>query len=86
MITELRQKSQVTIPKEITTSLALSAGDKFEVFVKDGMICMLPVAVYPKKYIDELQKELAITKQQVQNGEREAFTNLDAMLAKLDSL
>ena len=47
MLTELRQKAQVTIPKEIVVKLGLSEGDKLDIFEKDGAICLMPVVVYP---------------------------------------
>ena len=52
MLAELRQKSQITIPKEIVEQLGLNEGDKLEIYVQDGMICIMPVAVYPKKYLE----------------------------------
>ena len=55
MLAELRQKSQITIPKDIVIKLGLSEGDKLDVFERDGAIYMLPVVVYPKKYLDELR-------------------------------
>lgn len=48
MLAELRQKSQITIPKEIIVKLGLSEGDKLDIFEQDGTICMMPVVVYPK--------------------------------------
>ena len=36
MLAELRQKAQVTIPKEIIVKLGLSEGDKLDIFEKDG--------------------------------------------------
>ncbi len=36
MLAELRQKSQITIPKEIIVKLGLSEGDKLDIFEKDG--------------------------------------------------
>ena len=56
MLVELRQKSQITIPKEIIVKLGLSEGDKLDIFEKDGAICIMPVAVYPKKYLCELRE------------------------------
>ncbi|MCH5273564.1 MAG: AbrB/MazE/SpoVT family DNA-binding domain-containing protein, partial [Lachnospiraceae bacterium] len=41
MLVELRQKSQITIPKEIIVNLGLSEGDKLDIFEQDGTICML---------------------------------------------
>ena len=37
-MTELRQKAQVTIPREIIVKLGLSEGDKLDIFEKDGSI------------------------------------------------
>lgn len=54
MLAEFRAKSQITIPKELVDKLGLSEGDKLEIYEKDGMICIMPVVVYPKKYLDEL--------------------------------
>lgn len=34
MLAELRQKSQITIPKEIITKLGLSEGDKLDIIEK----------------------------------------------------
>ena len=58
MLAELRQKAQITIPKEIIVKLGLSEGDKLDIFEKDGSICLMPVAVYPKKYLNELKEEI----------------------------
>ena len=52
MLTELRTKSQITIPKDIVARLGLHEGDKLEIVEKDGTIQIMPVAVYPKKYLD----------------------------------
>ncbi|MCM1344996.1 MAG: AbrB/MazE/SpoVT family DNA-binding domain-containing protein [Muribaculaceae bacterium] len=51
MLAELRQKSQITIPKEIIVKLGLSEGDKLDIFERDGAICMLLVVVYPKNIL-----------------------------------
>ena len=52
MLVELRAKSQVTIPKDIISKLGLSEGDKLDIREADGEITIVPVAVYPKKYLD----------------------------------
>ena len=84
MLAELRVKSQITIPKEIITTLGLSEGDKLDVFEKDGMICLMPVAVYPKKYIDELRNEIAQVKEHLNKGEQPVFDSVDALFANLE--
>ncbi len=58
MITELRQKSQITIPKGIVSKLNLKEGDNLEIYEKDGEIRIVPVAVYPIGYIEGLKKEI----------------------------
>ena len=54
-ILELRQKSQITIPKGIIKKLNLHEGDKLEVYEQDGEIHIVPVAVYPVGYIEDLK-------------------------------
>ncbi len=84
MLAEMRQKAQVTIPKEIVAKLGLSEGDKLEVFERDGTICMMPVAVYPKKYLDELRREIDEARAKIASGEQPAFDSVDALFAKLE--
>ena len=84
MLAELRAKSQITIPKEVVDRLGLSEGDKLEVYEKDGIICIMPVAVYPKKYLDELRNEIEATKVKIAAGEQPIFDNVVALFAKLE--
>ena len=85
MLAELRVKSQITIPKEIINSLGLSEGDKFEVFEKDGTICLVPVVVYPKKYMEELKTEVAMMRERMESGEQPMFDDVDALFAHLEA-
>ena len=84
MLAELRAKSQITIPKELVDKLGLSEGDKLDVFEQDGVICMMPVVVYPKKYLDRLREEITETKAKIAAGELPLFDNVDALFAKLE--
>lgn len=84
MLAELRHKSQITIPKEIINKLGLSEGDKLEIFEQDGTICLLPVAVYPKKYLTELREEIDDAKAKIASGELPVFDSVDALFAKLE--
>lgn len=84
MLVEFRAKSQITIPKELVDKLGLSEGDKLEIYEKDGMICIMPVVVYPKKYLDELREEIAETKTKIASGEQPVFDDVDALFAKLE--
>ena len=84
MLAEFRAKSQITIPKELVDKLGLSKGDKLEVFEQNGLICIMPVVVYPKKYLDELREEIETTKARIASGEQPVFDNMDALFAKLE--
>jgi len=83
MLTELRQKSQVTIPKDIIVKLGLSEGDTLDIYEKDGTICMIPVAVYPKNYIEELREEINEVKAKIDSGEHPVFDTVDELFERL---
>ena len=84
MLAELRTKSQITIPKEIVASLGLAEGDKLEIYEKDGVICIMPVAVYPKKYVDELHQEIKDLKADIDSGKKPVFTSIDSLFSILE--
>ena len=86
MLTELRTKSQITIPKDIVKHLGLAEGDKLDVVEKDGVIQIIPVAVYPKKYLEELRGEIDEAKARVAAGEQPTFDSVDALLDMLDGV
>ena len=85
MLAELRHKSQVTIPKEIIVKLGLSEGDKLDIFEKDGSICIMPVVVYPKKYVNELREEIDDIKAKIASGEQPIFDSVDTLFDKLEA-
>lgn len=85
MLAELRPKSQITIPREIIVKLGLSEGDTFDIFEKDGMICIMPVVAYPKKYLDELRDEIGELKVKIASGEQPVFDNVDALFNRLEA-
>ncbi|MDR0947585.1 MAG: AbrB/MazE/SpoVT family DNA-binding domain-containing protein [Ruminococcus sp.] len=86
MLSEMRSRSQVTMPKEIVGSMGLKDGDKFEVFEKDGMICFMPVAVYPKSYIEKLEAIADETMEDYKSGKIKAYTDIDELIEDLKSL
>ena len=82
--TELRKKSQITIPKDIVSKLGLKEGDLLEVEEKEGKINIIPVKIYPKKYIKELKEEIEEIKYRISNGEQALFENVDEMFKSLE--
>lgn len=84
MLAVLRTKSQITIPKEIIKELGLEEGDQLEITSKDGMICIMPVTVYSKKYISQLRREIDEVKADIASGRQPVFTSLDSMFDKLE--
>ena len=84
MLAELRTKSQITLPKTVVNALGLSKGDKLEVFERDGIIYMVPVIVYPKKYVDELHGELSQMLERIKSGEQPVFDSIDELIDKLE--
>lgn len=84
MIATLRKKAQITIPNEIVNKLGLSEGDKLDVTEQNGMIVILPMAVYPSKYIDDLKKEVEEIKAKIASGEQPVFDSVDALFDSLE--
>lgn len=72
MLVEFKQKSQVTIPKELVRMLNIKVGDKFDVEIKDGKIVLTPVIIIHKDqewfYTPEWQAKEKIVDQQIREG------------------
>ena len=84
MLAELRQKSQITIPKELVQKLGLKEGDKLDIFEQDGIIYLVPVTVYPRQYITELKNEIDTIKTKVAEGEQPMFYDIDELFKKME--
>jgi AbrB family looped-hinge helix DNA binding protein len=84
MIMELRKKSQITIPKDIIYNLGLKEGDKLEISEHDGVIQIMPVVVYSKKYIADLKNEISDVKSKIESGEQPIFNNVEDLFKQLD--
>jgi len=48
MLVDLKQKSQVTIPKTLVDKLKLKVGDKLDIEEKNGKLVVTPVVIVPK--------------------------------------
>nr|MBQ4318732.1 AbrB/MazE/SpoVT family DNA-binding domain-containing protein [Clostridia bacterium] len=81
MLTELRDRSQITIPASVTKQLGLSKGDKFEIIVKDGGIFLCPVVVLTKRQMEHIDKMLKDAEKGI--DKQPEFDNIDDMLKYL---
>lgn len=85
MIMEFRKTAMLTIPNEFVESLGIKEGDKLEITEKNGMIQIVPVVVYPKKYIESLSREVEAAKKLCESGEMPLFDNAQDMFKQLES-
>ncbi len=77
-------EQRTTIPKEVVTRLGIKEGDKLEITEKDGVIQLIPVAVYPKKFVDELKTEINDVKAKVKAGNQPVFDSIDSLFDELE--
>ncbi len=84
MLAELRTKSQITLPRSIVTSLGLTEGDKLDITERDGVIYMIPVTVYPRKYLEDLHAEIKTLKADIKSGKQPVFDSIEALMEKLE--
>ena len=54
MLIEMRARSQITLPNELTKRMGISEGDRFEVMERDGGVFLCPVVVYPKAKLEKI--------------------------------
>lgn len=80
MLAELRSRSQITIPTELTKKLGISEGDMFEVTERDGGIFLCPVVVYPKKKVEELA---GIIKEYENSPDKRVYEKVEDMFSDM---
>ncbi len=64
--------------------LGLKEGDKLEIIEKNGTIQIMPVSVYPKKYVEDLKDEINNIKAKIQSGEQPIYDRVDELFNQLD--
>lgn len=83
MLAELKDKSQVTIPKAVVRKLGLKRGDMFDVVVHDGVVMMVPVVVYPKAKAEELEALAASARESAATGKAVVYDDVEDLIADL---
>ena len=84
MLITLEAENQVTIPEEIISRLGLHPGDRFEIAMQNGMIQLVPVAVYPSAVVDVLQAEVGKAKEYIAAGKQSIFHTPNELLEALE--
>ncbi|MFL0198713.1 AbrB/MazE/SpoVT family DNA-binding domain-containing protein [Clostridium sp. WILCCON 0269] len=89
MITQLREKSQVTIPKEIIKKLNLKIGDSIDIDVEDNKIVIKPVVIVPKDqawfWSGEWQQDEKQADKDIANGNTRKFNSAQELFEDLDN-
>ena len=88
MITQLRVRSQITLPSEIVKKMRLQEGDNLDIILEDDKIVLKPVLVidrsqswfWSKKW-QQMEKE---ADEDVKQGKVRKAKNLKELIRKLD--
>ena len=83
MLAELKDKSQVTIPKSVINELGLVRGDMFDVVVSDGTVILVPVVVYPKAKAERLEALAKAARASAAAGEADVYDNVEDLITDL---
>lgn len=72
MLTEIRTRSQITIPNSIIKELKLKIGDKLHIDIEKGNIIMKPVIAIPREqayfWTDKWQEEEKKVNEEIKTG------------------
>ena len=86
ILTKLRNRSQVTLPKEVVKALDLKVGDDLKVEVKSGRVIITPVAVIPKDELwawkPEIRQAIIEGRKEAHAGKLKAYESLDEMFVE----
>jgi AbrB family looped-hinge helix DNA binding protein len=87
MLVDLKQKSQVTIPKRLVKKLNLKAGDKLEIEEEAGRLVITPVIIIPRDqawfHSGEWQKKEEEADRQKKEGRIHKATSKEELFEKL---
>lgn len=87
-LTKLRNRAQVTLPKEVVKALDLHVGDDLKVEVKSGCVVITPVAVIPKDELwawkPEIHEAILEGREEARFGKLKSYDNLDEMFTELE--
>jgi len=87
MLVEMRARSQITLPSEITKRMGIVEGDRFEVMERDGGVFLCPVVVYPKVKLERIAQIIKDHEDEpsvVYNSVEDMFSDLGIDIGEAD--
>lgn len=87
MLTEVRTKSQITLPTTIVKQLNLKVGDKLDIELEDNKIVLKPVVIIPRDqayfWSNEWQKDEKRVNREIEEGKIDSSNNTDELFKDL---
>lgn len=87
MLIDIKQRSQITLPKALLNKLGLSTGDILEIDEKDGVLVLTPVMVIPKEqawyFTKEWQDAEKEVDQEIKEGKVYTSNDMDSLFADM---
>jgi antitoxin MazE len=88
MITQLRNRSQITLPSEIVKKMRLQEGDNLDIILEDDRIMIKPVLVIDRSqswfWSKKWQQSEKEADEDIQRGKVQKAKNVKELIRKLD--
>ncbi|WP_253198985.1 AbrB/MazE/SpoVT family DNA-binding domain-containing protein [Clostridium estertheticum] len=89
IITQIREKSQITIPKDLIKKLNLKTGDNIDIDIENDRIIIKPVVIIPKAqawfWSKDWQQGESQAEEDIENGQVERFNSTQELFEDLDN-
>ena len=89
MITQLRRRSQVTLPSEVVKKMKLQEGDNLDIAIEDDRIVIKPVLVINRSqswfWSKRWQEMEQGADEDIKHGKVHRAKNVEELIEKLDS-
>ncbi|MBS3983781.1 MAG: AbrB/MazE/SpoVT family DNA-binding domain-containing protein [Dethiobacter sp.] len=86
---KLRNRAQITLPKEVVKTLGLKNGDDLEIEIKRGRVIITPIAVIPKDELwawkPEIRAAIEEGRKEVREGKLKTYVSVDEMWDEIDA-
>jgi len=82
MLTKMKEKSQVTIPKPLVDDLGLKPGDSLDAFVTDGAITLVPMELFPRPVIKKVIANVSAAEKDITAREK-ALRNIRELFGSM---